>query len=114
MELSSRSTLALWTVLMLAGCTMAAQQKDDLLLDAGFTRIRADTPEWAAAQHSLPPHRFAHRTVNGVPMVFWSDPVVCKCIYSGTQAAYAAYRQLHAQEAAAFDESAGGPGSFAQ
>jgi hypothetical protein len=108
------TTAAVGAMLAVAGCTMAAQQRDNLLTDAGFTRVSTDTPEWTAAMRTLPPHRFAHRTVNGTPMVFWSDPVACKCVYSGTQAAFEAYRQVHREEAAAFDESVGGGSSFSR
>jgi hypothetical protein len=114
MRHSAWSAAALWIPLVLAGCTMAARQSDDQLVDAGFTKVSANSPDWSAALKSLPPHHFAHRVVNGASMVFWSDPVACKCVYSGTAATYAAYKQNHAAEAAAFDESVGGPSSFSQ
>ena len=106
--------VALLTLIALAGCTLGARERDDLLADSGFTPTRADTAEWNATLKSLPPHRFAHRSVNGAPMVFYSDPVACHCVYSGTEAAFQRYRSLHREEVAAFDESVGGPGSFAQ
>ncbi len=98
--------------LLIAGCTFAAQQKDDLLIDAGFTPVKTDTPQWAAAMKALPPHRFAHRTVNATPMVFYADPVACKCVYSGTEATYATYKQIRREDMAVFDENRGGGGSF--
>ena len=100
--------------LVLAGCATAARQKDDLLADAGFTPVRADTPEWTGAMRSLPPHRFARRTVNGTEMVYFSDPIGCHCVYVGTPAARQAYRQLHGEEVAAFDESVGGGSTFSR
>lgn len=100
-------------VVLLAGCAMSARQADDTLIDAGFQKVPADTGEWAAALKKLPSHRFAHRTVNGQAMVFYADPVACRCVYAGTQAAYATYKQLHSAEAAAFDEQVGGPSGMA-
>jgi hypothetical protein len=100
--------------LAVAGCAVTSEQKDDLLADAGFTRAKADSPQWAAAVRSIPPHRFVHRTVNGQRMVFWYDPVGCRCVYSGTEANFATYRSLHSQEARAFDEGVSMPSPMAQ
>lgn len=99
---------------LLGGCAVSAEQKDDLLVDAGFTKVKADSPGWSSLMTSLPPHRFAHRTVNGVPMVFYADPVACKCVYSATPQVYANYKQLHAAEAQNFDESVSMPSAFSQ
>ena len=110
MKLVHASTLG--ALIVLAGCTLPARQKDSLLVDAGFTSVKADTPQWVAAMRSLPPHRFAHRTVNGTPMVFYADPVACRCVYSGTEASYATYKQIRGEELAVFEENRGGGGSF--
>ena len=56
---------------------------------------------------SVPAHRFVHQTVNGAPMVFYADPVGCKCVYSATAQIYASYKQTHREEVASFDSSLG-------
>ena len=114
MKPSSTWAVAAALLALLGGCAVPAEQKDDLLVDAGFTRVRADSPGWSSLMTSLPPHRFAHRTVNGVPMVFYADPVACRCVYSATPQVYASYKQLHAAEAQNFDEAASMPSALAQ
>ena len=42
---------------------------------------------------SLPPNKFVTRIVNGQPVYLYADPLVCRCVYFGTQQNWAAYRQ---------------------
>ena len=37
-------------------------------------------------------------------MVFYSDPIACKCVYSGTEAQFAAYKEAAAENAAMCDQ----------
>jgi hypothetical protein len=101
--------VALSLLTLIAGCVWEAKQEDDLLVSAGFIKAKANTPELVASLKSLPPHRFSHRTVNGVPMVYYADPVACKCVYSGTAAAFANYKQAHAEDAGVYDQIEGPP-----
>jgi len=83
---------------MLAGTGCATQQqlvgqKEDLLAAAGFQIKTADSPQRLAAMRSLPPHKFVTRIVNGQPVYLYADPLVCRCVYFGTQQNWAAYRQ---------------------
>ncbi len=89
----------------LAGCAGIGRQDDDQLVQAGFTKVKADTPEWAATMRSLPAHHFVHRTVNGVSTVLYADPVGCRCVYSGSPQSYAGYKQVHREDLAAYDAS---------
>ncbi len=89
----------------LSGCAGMARQEDDQLVLSGFTKSVADTPREEAALESLPPHRFVHQTVNGVPTVFYADPVGCKCVYSATAQVCADYKQTHREVVAVFDWS---------
>jgi hypothetical protein len=100
MKLCANSLAALWALTLVAGCAMEAKQEDDALLKAGFTKTKASTPEGASLIKSVLYLHFVHRTVNGVPMVFYSDPVACKCVYSGTEAQFNAYRQAQTENAA--------------
>jgi hypothetical protein len=83
-------------VLGIAGCTTPQErvaQKEDLLAGAGFQVRVADSPQRIAALKSLPPNKFVTRVKNGQPIYQYADPLVCKCIYLGTQQNWDAYRQ---------------------
>ena len=95
---------AFWVLTLVAGCAMEARQEDDLLVKAGFTKTKASTPEGASIVKSVLYHHFAHRTVNGVPTVFYTDPIACKCVYSGTEAAFAAYKRSYSEDEAIYDQ----------
>ena len=90
---------------LVAGCTMQAKQEDDALVKAGFKKTNPSAPGAASIAKSDPILylRFVHRTVNGVPMVFYYDPVACKCVYSGTEAQFAAYMQAQTENASIYD-----------
>jgi hypothetical protein len=91
----------------LTACTtIQSAQQQDALTYAGFTRVDMSAPEFAAIAPPLPAHRFARRTVNGTQMVFFADPIICKCTYAGSQVAYATYKQQRSDihDIAAFDE----------
>jgi hypothetical protein len=78
------------------GCASPQQQvsqKEDMLAAAGFQVRVADTPQRIAAMRSLPPHKFVTRVVNGTPIYQYADPLVCRCVYFGTQQNWDAYRQ---------------------
>ncbi len=96
---------AFGSLTLVAGCTMQAKQEDDALVKAGFTKTNPSAPGAASIAKSdpIPYLRFVHRTVNGVPMVFYYDPVACKCVYSGTEAQFAAYMQAQTENAAIYN-----------
>ena len=83
-------------VMGIAGCASPQQQvaqKENLLAAAGFQVKVADTPQRLAAMKSLPPNKFVTRVVNGQPIYQYADPLVCRCVYFGTQQNWGAYRQ---------------------
>ena len=83
-------------LLAFAGCATQQQlvgQKEDLLAAAGFQIRIADNPQRLAAMRSLPAHKFVTRVVNDQPVYLYADPLVCRCVYFGTQQNWAAYRQ---------------------
>jgi len=87
---------ALTGLLAVAGCASQQQlvgQKEDLLAAAGFQIRVADNPQRLAAMRRLPPNKFLTRIVNGQPVYLYADPLVCQCVYFGTQQNWAAYRQ---------------------
>jgi hypothetical protein len=71
---------AFGSLTLVAGCTMEAKQEDNALVKAGFTKTNPSAPGAASIAKSDPILylHFLHRTVNGVPMVFYYDPVACK------------------------------------
>ena len=83
-------------ILAVVGCTSPQQQvaqKEDLLAAAGFQVRVADTPQRLAALKALPPNKFVTRVRNGQPVYQYADPLVCRCLYFGTQQNWDAYRQ---------------------
>jgi len=93
--------LAISLGLALTGCQsmpQAVQQKEDLLSAAGFTPQPANTPQRLAAMKKLPPNKFVQQTNNSQMVYVYADPIVCQCVYFGTQAAYAQYRQMVFQQ----------------
>ena len=83
-------------LLGIVGCTTPQQQvsqKEDLLSAAGFQIRIADSPQRIAALKSLPPNKFITRVKNGQLVYQYADPLVCRCIYFGTQQNWDAYRQ---------------------
>jgi len=69
------------------------RQKEDLLAAAGFQVRVADTPQRLAAMKSLPPNKFVTSVRDGRPIYKYADPLVCRCVYFGTQQNWDAYRQ---------------------
>lgn len=90
--------LASCAALLAAACSGAEAQSqraiDRDLIAAGFVMRPADTPGKMARLKSLPPHRFAARTRNGVRYYIYADPADCKCAFVGYQKAYDAYRNM--------------------
>jgi hypothetical protein len=107
LHMKLRLGLAAFASLALAaGCTMAAKEEDDALVKAGFAKTSPSGPGAASIAKSNPIVylHFVHRTVNGVPKVFYYDPVACKCVYSGTEAQFAAYKQAQAENQDIYDQ----------
>lgn len=65
-----------------------------MLLDAGFIAKPANTPNNVALMKGLPANKFVKQTVNGTVTYLYADPLVCKCVYVGTPAAFQAYRNV--------------------
>jgi len=83
--------------LSLAGCETVGQevaQKEDHLAAAGFRVKPANTPARQAMLNRLPPHRFVRRDHGDAVTYVYADPLVCDCLYVGTQQAYGRYQQF--------------------
>jgi hypothetical protein len=81
---------------ILAGCQTMEQRvgrQADNLAAAGFLVRPANTPERQAMLNRLPPHQFVSE-VNGDDVHYiLADPLVCGCLYVGTQQAYNQYKR---------------------
>jgi hypothetical protein len=85
----------LLSTLILAGCqTASVNDKENMLAAAGFVPKPADTPAKLAKLKSFQPHKFTQMVQNGQMVYVYADPTICKCMYFGTQANYAQYRQM--------------------
>jgi len=98
MRLSSRTIAVLATLLAAAafGACETQQQKiaqhEDKLAAAGFVIKPANTPERQAMLARLPAHRFVTRQNGDTIHYVYADPLVCGCLYVGTQQAYDKYK----------------------
>jgi hypothetical protein len=102
----SRIGIALIVVLALSACQSQSSlvtQNEDNLAAAGFVVRPANTPERTAMLNRLPPHKFVQRTNGEVVHYVYADPLVCGCLYVGTQQAYNQYK-LHQQQQHLADE----------
>jgi hypothetical protein len=81
------------------------EQREDLLSAAGFIVRPANTPERQAMLHRLPPHKFVQRVNGDVIHYVYADPLVCGCLYVGTQQAYNQYKANQLQQNLADEQS---------
>jgi hypothetical protein len=78
-------------------------EHEDNLAAAGFVVRPANTPERQAMLKRLPPHKFVQRVSGDTVHYIYADPLVCGCLYVGTQQAFAQYK-LHEQQQNLADE----------
>jgi hypothetical protein len=74
------------------------EDREDLLAAAGFIVRPANTPERQDMLHRLPPHTFVQRVNGDVVHYVYADPLVCGCLYVGTQQAYNQYKANQLQQ----------------
>jgi hypothetical protein len=83
----------------ISGCrTQVIQEKEDSLAAAGFILRPANTPERIAMLKRLPPNHFVRREHGDVVHYVYADPIVCSCLYVGTQQAYSQYLRDRQQQ----------------
>lgn len=78
-------------------------QHEDNLSAAGFIVRPANTPERQAMLKRLPAHRFVQRVRGDTIHYIYADPLVCDCLYVGSQQAYNQFK-LHEQQQNLADE----------
>ena len=83
--------------LIALGACQTVQQKvvahEDNLAAAGFIVRPANTPERKAMLGRLPANHFLRRVKGDVVHYVYADPLVCGCLYVGTQQAYNQYKR---------------------
>jgi hypothetical protein len=85
----------------LAACQTQQQivsEHEDNLAAAGFIVRPANTPERQAMLHRLPPHVFVQRVNGDAVHYVYADPLVCGCLYVGSQQAYDQYKRDQQQK----------------
>jgi len=93
-------------VAAVSGCQTQQQlvtQHEDNLAAAGFLVRPANTPERQAMLQRLPPHKFIQRVHGDTVHYVYADPLVCDCLYVGSQQAYNQFK-LHEQQQRLADE----------
>jgi hypothetical protein len=90
----------------LAACQTQQQivsEHEDNLSAAGFVVRPANTPERQQMLSRLPPHKFVQRVSGNTVHYIYADPLVCGCLYVGSQQAFNQYK-LHQQQQRLADE----------
>ncbi len=94
--LPARLALAAAGALLLSSCATQQEQvaqREDYLAAAGFAVQPANTPEREQMLRRLPPFRFVLRARGDAVHYVYADPLVCGCLYVGTQAQYNLYKR---------------------
>ena len=71
----------------------AVTQHEDKLSAAGFLIKPASTPERQQMLNRLPPHQFVRRDNGDKVHYVYADPLVCDCLYVGSQDAYNQFKR---------------------
>jgi hypothetical protein len=85
----------------LSACETQQQRvsdREDNLAAAGFIIRPANTPERQAMLTRLPAHKFVMRQNGDTIHYVYADPLVCGCLYVGTQQAYDQYKANQLQK----------------
>lgn len=93
------ASVAMLVSLFVSACVSTIENKENMLIAAGFRTRPVDTQDKADALRALPPHKFVMKTQDNNQVVYlYADPTICKCLYYGNQDAYQAYQQMAFQQ----------------
>jgi hypothetical protein len=84
-----------------------------LLMEAGFQKRLANTPQRAAHLQTLPQGQIMPIERHGQITYLYADAANCNCLYVGNQQAYQRYRQLAAQRTDVYNPLGASSGSSA-
>jgi hypothetical protein len=82
----------------IAGCAVNIAEKEGMLVQAGFRKVVADTPSRAQHVQTVAPYKLIKRTSDGKTYYVFADPDHCKCMFVGSEAAYAKYKAMVQRE----------------
>ena len=88
------TTIGLGLACGIGGCSFAVSNTESLLTQAGFRKLPADTPKRAEHLQTLAPQKLIRRPADGKSYYVFADPSNCKCLYVGSEDAYAKYKAL--------------------
>ena len=103
---SISAVLLVSCIALLSACQTPQErvsEREDNLAAAGFIVRPANTPERRAMLAKLPPNRFVQRVKGDNVHYVYADPLVCGCLYVGSQQAFSQYKR-HEQEQHLADE----------
>ena len=93
--MSRLPTMVFLTTIALGGCAAiernAAQDRESLLSASGFTVLPANNPQSQAMLAKLPANRVSQIIQGNNVSYVYPDPVLCHCLYTGGQQAFAQY-----------------------
>jgi len=92
---------SLCVALLLASCATQEEKvswREDSLAAAGFVVRPANTPERQRMLKRLPPFHFVMRSRGDTVHFVYADPLVCGCLYVGSQDAYNRYKRDRQQQ----------------
>lgn len=84
------------SVMLLGACQSTPPDvaaHEDKLVAAGFVKRIADTPERQAMLTRLPIDQFVIRQNGSTIHYVYADPLVCGCLYVGTEQAFAQFQE---------------------
>jgi len=95
--------VALGTIGLALGMTACASTSStpntvDLLGQAGFRKLPADTPQKVAHLQTLPEHTLVARSYQGKKYYVYADLQGCNCLYIGNPAQYESYQAIVRQQ----------------
>lgn len=98
------TTMVAVLVLALAGCAVVKEVKkneaadtEQLLAASGFKLRLADTPKKMEHLQTLPQRKLVPLQRKGKVYYLYADPLNCKCLYVGDQAAYQRFQELQVE-----------------
>ena len=101
-------TAAFALLLALGGCAAiernAIGDQENTLAAAGFVVRPASSDIRMSMLRTLPANRISRRIEGSHVSYLYPDPVVCRCLYVGGQAAYGRYQQIAIQQRIARDQ----------
>jgi hypothetical protein len=102
-----RKVTLLALLLALACQTYQQNKKENILADAGFKLIAANTPERIQALNNLPPGKISKVDRDGTTYYVYPDAAGCRCLRVGREEQYQRYVKMASARNAGVLETTG-------